>query len=237
MERRACRRQRRRSARTGACRLGPALPDLLATLVQFHSRPGVFIARRAGPYQGFFAHLIEHQIYTRTDRTKGKFRSFLLAAVKNFLIDAYHRESAFKRGGAHEFLPLHDEQAVSAEALFQSTVTPGVVVSADYLFERQWAETLVGAALQRLADEFAAEGKGGLFRALEIFLRGSAEPLPSYDQVASRLGMPAATIRSHVTRMRARYREVLRAELRHTVETEAQVDEELGELLRVLTAR
>ncbi len=187
--------------------------------------------------QGFFTHLLEHQIYTRADQTKGKFRSFLLAAVKNFLNDAYDRQRALKRGSANEFLPLHDAQAVSAEALFQSTACPGAAGSADCLFEQQWAETLIGTALQRLAEEFAAGGKADLFRALEVFLRGSAEPLPSYDQLANRLGMPAATMRSHVTRLRARYRDLLRAELRRTVQTEAEVDEELGELLRVLTAR
>ena len=187
--------------------------------------------------QGFFAHLIEHQIYTRTDPGKGKFRSFLLASLKNFLHDAYDRERAAKRGGACEFLPLHEQEAVAAEALFQSSAAPGMGTSADQIFERQWAETLVGAALRRLADEFSAGGREPLFGALEVFLRGSAGPPPTYDQLAARLGMPTATVRSHVTRLRARYRVLLRAELRRTVDSDAEVDEELGELVRVLTAR
>ena len=187
--------------------------------------------------QGFFCHLIEHQLYTRVDRTKGKFRSFLLAAVKHFLNDAYDRERALKRGGGCEFLPLHEEQAVAAEALFRSSAAPGTDLTDDRFFEKQWAETLVATALARLAAGFEAEGKGPLYKALEVFVQGSPEPLPSYDQLAARLAMPAVTVRSHVNRLRVRYRELLRAELRLTVDTEEEVDEELRELLRLLTAR
>jgi DNA-directed RNA polymerase specialized sigma24 family protein len=187
--------------------------------------------------QGFFGHLIEHQIYRRTDQAKGKFRSFLLASAKNFLADTYDRERTGKRGGECEFLPLHDAQAAAAEALFQSTAAPDLRTTEDQAFERQWAETLTAAALGNLAAEFEAEGKGALYQALAIFVRGSTETLPSYDQLAQRLEMPAATIRSHVTRLRARYRVLVRAELRRTVERDEDVDEELRELLRVLTTR
>ena len=187
--------------------------------------------------QGFFCHLIERRIYTRADQTKGKFRAFLLAAAKHFLADAHDRARALKRGGACEFLPLHEEQAVAAEALFQSSAAPGARTTEDLIFERQWAETLVATALGRLAREYEAEGKALLFRTLEVFVRGGADPLPSYEQLARQLEMPAATIRSHVTRLRARYRALVRAELRRTVEREEAVDEELRELLRVLTAR
>jgi DNA-directed RNA polymerase specialized sigma24 family protein len=185
--------------------------------------------------QGFFAHLHEHQIYTRADRQKGKFRSFLLASVKNFLLNERAREQALKRGGACEFLPLHEEQVVAAEALFKSTAVPGAMAVEDRLFDRQWAETLIRTAFQRLAAEFAAAGKAALFEALEGFLRTGARPLPTYDELAVRLAMPTATIRSHVTRLRARYREVLRAELRCTVDSEGEVDQELRELVRILT--
>lgn len=186
--------------------------------------------------QGFFCHLIEHRIYTRVDQTRGKFRSFLLTAIKNFLNNLYEREHALKRGGGCEFLPLHEEQAIAAEVLFQSTTTPEMIVSDDHLFERQWAETLIATTLGRLAAEYEAEGKATLYRALEAFVQGSVEPLPSYEQLGPRLGVPVGTARSHVHRLRARYREILRAELRRTVGSEAEVDGELRELLRVLTA-
>ena len=185
--------------------------------------------------QGFFCHLIERRLYAHADRTAGKFRSFLLASLKHFLADAYDRAHALKRGGACEFLPLHEEQAIAAEAVFQGSTAPGVSAAEDQLFERQWAETLVATALGQLAAEWTAEGKAALFKTLEVFVRGSAEPPPSYDELAGRLAMPAVTIRSHVNRLRTRYRFLVRAELRRTVSSEEAVDEELHELLRVLT--
>ncbi len=187
--------------------------------------------------QGFFCYLIERRLYAHTDQTKGKFRSFLLASLKHFLADAYDREHALKRGGACEFLPLHEEQVTAAEAMFQGSTAPGVAAPEDQLFERQWAETLVATALGRLAAEWAAEGKGVLFKTLEVFVRGSAEPPPAYNALARRLRMPEATVRSHVNRLRTRYRAVVRAELRRTVGSKEAVDEELHELLRVLTTR
>jgi len=186
--------------------------------------------------QGFFAFLIDRKIYARADRQKGKFRSFLLASLKNFLADAYDREQTLKRGGGADFLPLRDEQADEAESLFQTCSVSGNVISEDRVFERTWAETLVTGGLDRLAAFYRAEGKEKLFEELRVFLTGSEAPLPSYAALALRLGTQESTLRSHVTRLRARYREALRAEVRHTVETDGEVDAELRELLRVLTA-
>ena len=184
--------------------------------------------------QSFFAHLIEREIYARADREKGRFRSFLLAALKNFLADAYSREHALKRGGAQEFLPLDESRAEAAESLFQTHFASGEPDSEDRLFERSWAEAVVAAGLERLAAEYQTAGKQDLFQELRIFLTGSADPLPAYDQLADKMGLPASSIRTYVARLRARYRELLRAEVRQTVETEAEVDEELHELFRVL---
>jgi len=182
--------------------------------------------------QSFFAYLIEKKIYTRVDRQKGKFRSFLLASLKNFLADASDRERTLKRGGGRDFLPLHEEQAKEAESLFQ---TQSNATNEDRVFERTWAETLVRDSLEQLSSYYKTEGKERLFQELRIFLTGSADPLPSYVDLARRLGTQASTLRSHITRLRARYREALRAEVRRTVETEAEVEGELRELLRVLT--
>jgi RNA polymerase sigma-70 factor (ECF subfamily) len=182
--------------------------------------------------QSFFAYLIEHKIYARADRQKGRFRSFLLASLKNFLADASDRERTLKRGGAQNFLPLREEQAKEAESLFQ---THSGTSSEDRLFDRSWAEALVAAGLERLSADYKGEAKEKLFNELRIFLTSGAEPPPTYGELAVRLGIAASTLRSDVTRLRARYREALRAEVRRTVDTEAQVDEELHELLRVLT--
>lgn len=184
--------------------------------------------------QSFFAYLIEHKIYARADQKKGKFRSFLLASLKNFLGHAYDRKKTLKRGGALEFLPLDDERAEAAEAMFQTHCAHEDSPNEDRLFERSWAEAVVDAALERLVTEQKAEGKEKLFAKLRIFLAESVDPLPSYDELSVRLDLPASTLRSQVTRLRARFREFLRAEVRRTVDTDAEVDGELHELFRVL---
>ena len=183
--------------------------------------------------QSFFAYLIERKIYARVDRQKGKFRSFLLASLKNFLADASDREGTLKRGGRQVFLPLHEQQVEDAESIFQNYSSTS---NEDRLFDRSWAEALIAAGLERLSADYKNEAKEKLFNELRIFLTRGAEPLPSYAELATRLGMTESTLRSHVTRLRARYRQVLRAEVRRTVDTETEVDEELHELLRVLTA-
>ena len=183
--------------------------------------------------QSFFAYLIEHKIYARVDRQKGRFRSFLLASLKNFLADVSDRERTLKRGGGQNFLPLHEEQIEYAESLFH---THSRTSNADLIFDRSWAEALVAAGLERLAADYKRESKEKLFNELKIFVTSGATPLPTYGDLAARLGITESTLRSHVTRLRARYREVLRAEVRQTVATEAEVDEELHELLRMLTA-
>ena len=185
--------------------------------------------------QSFFAYLIEHKIYARADRQEGKFRSFLLASLKNFLADAYDREQTLKRGGARDFLPLREEQAEEAESLFQTHFSTGESNGEDRLFERSWAEALIASSLERLSADYKTEGKEKLFKELKVFLTGGADPLPHYADLAKRLGTLESTLRSHITRLRARYREALRAEVRRTVETETEVDGELRELLRVLT--
>jgi RNA polymerase sigma-70 factor (ECF subfamily) len=185
--------------------------------------------------QSFFAYLIEHKIYARVDREKGKFRSFLLASLKNFLADSRDRERTIKRGGGRDFLPLDEAQINEAESLFQTHGGSEDGITGDRVFERSWAEMLVGAGLERVATDYKAEGKAELFEEVKMFLTAGADPLPTYEQLAARLRVPASTLRSQVTRLRARYREALRAEVRRTVATEAEVDKELRELLRVLT--
>jgi RNA polymerase sigma factor (sigma-70 family) len=182
--------------------------------------------------QSFFAYVLEHKVYARVDRRKGRFRSFLLASLKNFLADASDRERTLKRGGAQIFLPLHEEQAQEAEALFQ---THSGMSNEDRLFDRSWAEALVAAALERLLGDYKRDAKEQLFKELRIFIAGGAEPPPTYAELTDRLGITESTLRSHVTRLRARYREALRTEVRRTVDSEKQVDQELRELLHVLT--
>jgi RNA polymerase sigma factor (sigma-70 family) len=182
--------------------------------------------------QSFFVYLLEYKIYARVERQKGKFRSFLLASLKNFLAHASERERTLKRGGGQNFLPLHEEQIENAESLFQ---THSSTSSEDRIFDRSWAAALVTAALERLVADYKSESKEKLFKELRAFLGGGAGPPPTYAELTVRLGMPESTLRSHVTRLRARYREALHAEVLRTVQTKAQAQEELHVLLRVLT--
>jgi RNA polymerase sigma factor (sigma-70 family) len=212
----------------------------LAELCQVYWAPLYSFVRRRGHTmhdaqdltQSFFAYLLEHKVYARADRRRGRFRSFLLASLKNFLADAADRERTLKRGGAQIFLPLHEEQAQEAESLFQ---THSRISNEDRLFDRSWAESLVAAALERLSADYKREAKEHLFNELRIFIAGGAEPPPTYAELTDRLEITESTLRSHVTRLRARYREALRAEVRRTVDSEKQVDQELRELLHVLT--
>jgi len=219
---------------------GAALAQLYQTywppLYSFVRRRGYSMHDAQDLTQSFFVFLIERKIYTQVNRQKGKFRSFLLASLKNFLANSRDREQALKRGGGQELLPLDEEQVAEAESLYRTQVDAGRVAGEDRVFERTWAETLVAGGLERLAANYRIDGKEKLFKELRIFLTGGADPLPTYADLAVRLGTVESTLRSHVTRLRARYREVLRAEVRNTVNTEAEVDGELRELLRVLTA-
>ena len=180
--------------------------------------------------QGFFVYLIEHKIYKRADRQKGKFRSFLLVSFKNFLSDARDREQTLKRGGGNHFVQLDEGKTEAAESLFKTHHSLG-----EGVFEQSWAETLVATVLDRVAAAYLAEGKKDLFEGLRGFLTMGAAPLPTYADLGTRLGVAESTLRSQVARLRARYREILRAEVRRTVNSEAEVDSELRELLRVLS--
>jgi len=182
--------------------------------------------------QSFFGYLLEHKIYARVDRQKGKFRSFLLASVKNFLTHEADRARTLKRGGGQDFLPLHEDLAKEAESLFQ---THSNASNEDRLFDRSWAEALLAAGLERLSADYKDESKEKLFNELRIFVAGGADRLPTYAELRDRLGIAESTLRSHVTRLRARYLDALRAEVRQTVHTETEVDEELRELIHVLT--
>src|SRR4030095_15355632 len=101
------------------------------------------------------------------DRQKGRFRSFLLASLKNFLAHAADREQTLKRGGGQHFLPLHEEHAEQAESIFQ---THSSTSSGDQLFDRSWAAALVAAGLERLAADYKGESKEKLFKELRAFL-------------------------------------------------------------------
>ena len=217
-----------------------AADDALATLCRAYWPPLYTFVRRRGYSaadaqdltQDFFIHLLETEALAKVDPNRGRFRTFLLAALKNFLATAHERSRALKRGGGREFLPL-DAVVAEAEAAAHlgEAPTPG---EEDRLFEQRWATALVGRALERLRADMAAEGKERLYEELQVFVTG-AGPLPDQAETAARLGLPFATLRTHIRRLRERYRDALRAEVGRTVATAAEVDDELRHLWEVLS--
>src|SRR6266513_4017776 len=148
----------------------PALAELCETywapLYGFVRSRGYTVHDAQDLTQSFFAYLIERKIYARIDRQKGRFRSFLLVSLKNFLADVSDRERTLKRGGGQSFLPLDEEQIKEAESLFQ---TQTATSHEDQIFDRSWAEALVVAGLERLSADYKRESKEKLFNELRIF--------------------------------------------------------------------
>ena len=212
----------------------------LSELCQIYWRPVYVFLRRQGIAQhdaqdltqGFFADLIESRTYARADPMKGRFRSFLLGTLKHFVAHARDRDHAQKRGGASVPVQL-DEAAISEAETYASRCNHW---SADGVFEREWAASLARQALDRLAQEYELGGKGALFEALKSRLTaGETAPIP-YEELANRLGRTAAHLRVDVTRLRARYRAILREEVSGTVVDARDVDEELRYLRQAMTA-
>ena len=178
--------------------------------------------------QSFFACLLRTKDYARVDPVHGKFRSFLLASVKNFLANDWDREHALKRGGDYQFVSLNSE---TAEAFYDAARAPDS--TAERLFDLRWATTLTTGALNSLRQELQAEGKVKLFEQLSSFLTGGSV-IPSYDEVSARTGLPRATVKTHVHRLRLRYREIVRGEVASTVSSPDEIDEELRYLCNIL---
>ena len=212
----------------------------LSELCQIYWRPVyVFLQRQSIPQhdaqdltQGFFANLIESRAYTRADPMKGRFRSFLLGTLKHFLAHARDRDRAQKRGGGTVPVEL-GETAISEAEAYASGCTHW---SAEGVFEREWAASLARQTLDRLAQEYELGGKAALFEALKSrLIAGEAAAIP-YEELANRLGRTAAHLRVDVTRLRARYRAILREEVSGTVVDPRDVDEELRYLRQAMVA-
>lgn len=178
--------------------------------------------------QEFFVRLLEKHYLGEVEREKGRFRSFLLAAMKHFLANEWHRANAQKRGGGQKFVPLDAEDAETRYG-----VDPAHLESPDRLFERRWALTLLDLVLARLRAEHEAAGKAELFDALKGCLTGDRAELP-YAELGSKLGLSEGAVKVAVHRLRQRYRGLLRAEVAHTVASEQDVEDELRHLFHAL---
>ena len=220
------------SALTNVPEAKNALAELCKTywppIYSFIRRRGYSPADAQDLTQSFFAFFLRTKAYARVDQLSGKFRSFLLASVKNFLSDNWDRGRAVKRGGDFEFVSLDQE---TAESFYDAASAADS--TAESLFDVRWAKTLTSGALNSLRWELHAEGKTEIFEQLKSFLIGGSV-LPSYGEASTRTGLPAATVKTHVHRLRLRYRELVRREVARTVSGPHQVDEELHYLCSVL---
>ena len=177
--------------------------------------------------QAFFARLLEHRDVEAAQRERGRFRSFLLACAKHFLSNEWDRGQTQKRGGGAPILPLAFEDAERSLCM-----EPSHEITPERLFERNWAQTLVRRALNRLRDEHERVGKGAQFERLKPLLMGENEV--SQSETADRMGLSEGAVKMAVLRLRRRYKELLEAEIAETLEDPREVGSELRFLLATL---
>jgi len=179
---------------------------------------------------GFFLRLLRMNSLNDVGQNKGKFRTFLLAALNHFLSDERDRARAEKRGGGQ--IPVSLDETEAEQRYLQ---VPARELSPERVYDRRWALTVMEEALKRLRRESAANGKAELFARLSGFLSKEAMP-GDYEEVARSLGMSPGAMAVAVHRLRQRYRECVRLELAQTVAGPADLEEEMQYLFAALTA-
>lgn len=214
----------------------------LAELCQIYWRPiFAFICRRGyQPHdaqdltQDFFVTLLEGRLLRQADPARGRFRSLLLKALQNFLIDAHAKKHAQKRGGRFSFVSWDDWMA---EAPSELSLPMHAVESwpAERLFDARWAATVVEHALQRLREECDARGRRRVFDALRGALSFDGGDL-HYDELGRSLGVDSMAVKRLAHQLRRRYRQLLREEVAQTVATPDEIDDELRYLCEALVA-
>ena len=178
--------------------------------------------------QAFFATLLAKKMVAHADRARGKFRTFLLGSLNNFLANEWDKARALKRGGGHALASL-DEKDAEDRYLHE----PADTLTPEKLFDRRWAETLLEMVFAQLRHEFESAGQAARFDECKPGLLGDRDGF-SYADVAARLGVGEPAVRSIVSRMRRRFRELLRAEIAQTVGEAGDVEEELQQLFQAL---
>jgi RNA polymerase sigma factor (sigma-70 family) len=216
----------------------PAAHKALEKLCRIYWRPIYSFVRRQGfgPQeaedltQGLFAQLLERKRLSAVRKEKGRLRSFLLGALKYFLADEQRRVMAIKRGQRQRLIPLEELRADD-----RIEMEPADPVTAEMIYERRWALTVLERVLSRLKDEYSAAGNAALFDSLKELLPdepGSA----SQAEIAARLAMTENAIRQAFYRFRQRYQALLREEIAQTVATPGDIEDELRHLIAVVEA-
>ena len=178
--------------------------------------------------QGFFATLLQRDDLRNVHPDKGRFRSFLLAALRNYLINEWDKARAQKRGGGQTLFSLDFDSAES-----RLGTQPGDSTTAEVVFQRQWALTLLANVQEQLKSSMSGNGRDDLYDALQPHLIG--EPgVEKYTQLADRFGMSEAAVKMAMSRLRKRYRALLREEIAQTVSSEEEIDDEIRDLFDAL---
>ncbi len=177
--------------------------------------------------QEFFSRLLDGGFLPAADPERGRFRSYLLGAFRNFLAVEWKAARRLKRGGGHAFLSV--EELAAAE---QDLAQPGSAESAEELYDRRWAEAVLARVLERLGREWADSGQATRFEALKGFL--ADDEGESYAALGVRLGLSENGVASAVHRLRRRYVELFREEIAHTVDNPAEIAGEIRYLCALL---
>jgi RNA polymerase sigma factor (sigma-70 family) len=209
----------------------------LETLCQTYWNPVYAYAQRQGYgpadaqdlTQAFFARLLAQDYLQSVAREKGKFRTFLLVALKRFLINEWTRGQTQKRGGGSMRVALAGHSAET-----QHVEEPADHLTAEKLYDRRWALALLDRVLERLREEFTAVGKAAIFDKLKDSLMAEKGEIP-HSEAAAALGMSEGALRVAVYRLRGRFRELFREEVARTVGSDGEIDEEIRHLLTALS--
>ena len=214
----------------------PRFNDALSDLCESYWFPVYVFVRRRGASadraedltQGFFSHLLEKGTLKAADRDRGRFRSFLLTAVKFYLSDEYDRETALKRGGGQEALSLDMDDA---ENRYNLEAEPDE--NPDQIFAKRWALEVLDRTHRQLQDELTKSGNPERAQRLSIFLSSEGDDV-SYREIAGELDMSESAVKVAVHRMRKRFGGLLREEVARTVVDPTEIDGELRFLLEAL---
>lgn len=216
----------------------PAAQEALEKLCRTYWWPLYGFVRRQGYTpeeaqdltQGFFALLLERRDFDVVRREKGRLRSYLLTSLKNFVAKARRRELAIKRGDGRALVPL--DELLARE---RADLEPADTLSAERIYERRWALTLLEQVLARLGEEYRAAGSAPLFEKLKQTLTDEPDR-PSQAEIAQGMSMSENAVKQAFYRLRQRYRSLLREEIAHTVAVPGDVEDELRHFIAVLQA-
>jgi len=216
----------------------PAAQEALEKLCHTYWRPVYSFIRREGTgheeaedlTQAFFALLLQRRNFDDIRKEKGRLRSYLLTSLKHFLVSQHRRAVTAKRGKGQQPVPLEELAAVG-----RADIEPADHLSADRIYERRWALTLMEQVLRRLKDEYCTAGNAALFDSLKQLLPDELGT-PSRAEIALQLGMTDNALRQAFHRFRHRYQVLLREEISHTVAIASDIEDELRHLIAVLRA-